>query len=101
MFAIARHIDGCSLNPFEYVLNHDDGMVLTFNKTKHAMNFLIENEEDDCIGDSIHIIAIMVETDTGSYKCTECGVETTPIKDAEPFACFHCFGSYNGKEDSE
>jgi len=44
MIAIARHINGITINPYEYILN-DDGDVITFNTKDECIQFLDEQTE--------------------------------------------------------
>lgn len=46
MKVIARHINGITINPYEYVLD-DDGKMLLFNDTQECIDFLHDKTGDE------------------------------------------------------
>lgn len=46
MKVIARHINGITINPYEYILD-DDGKMLLFNDTQECIDFLHDKTGDE------------------------------------------------------
>lgn len=61
MKVIARHINGITINPYEYILD-DDGKMLLFNDTQECIDFLHDktgeemNEQEWEVNEGVYFI---------------------------------------------